>query len=354
MKRALWLLAILAVALAITLVLLRTDRPMPNAPVVAAAPAAEPLVVGPGRVEPVSEEVRVGAEMEGRLQDVPVDEGSRVRRGDVVAVLENGDFRARVSLAAAEVASREAELQRILTGARVEERREAAAAVKEAEAALADAGSQLVRYRALYADGLTAREQVENRETAQAQAQARVEAARQHQALVEASARTEDRERAQAQVRLARARLAEARSLLEKTIIHAPISGVVLRRHYRSGETVPTGAAIVTLGDTSRLRVRMEMDERDIARVRTGQPAYCTADTYGDRRFPGRVVRIGQVLGRKNIRTDNPADRVDTRVLETLIELEPGTQLPPGLRVDVFVQVAATTAETPKPAHPAR
>jgi HlyD family secretion protein len=165
-----------------------------------------------------------------------------------------------------------------------------------------------------------------------------LEAARQHQALVEATARAEDRDRAEAQVRLARERLVEAQSLLDKTSIRAPISGMVLRRHYRSGETAPAGASIVTMGDVGRMRVRMELDERDIARIQVGQPVYCTADAFGDRRFNGRIVRVGQMLGRKNVRTDDPAERADTKILEVLIELESGAPLPPGLRVDVFVQ----------------
>jgi HlyD family secretion protein len=72
--------------------------------------------------------------------------------------------------------------------------------------------------------------------------------------------------------------------------------------------------------------------------VTAGQQAWVTADAYGDRRFAGTVLRVGEVLGRKNIRTDEPGERVDTKVLETLIDLEPGTRLPVGLRVDAFIR----------------
>ena len=338
MKRFL-ILAGVAVLLAALWTVVKTGRQPPRVtPAVAAGPVRESAVVGPGRVEPASEEVQVASELEGRLARVPVEEGSRLHSGDVVAVLENQDYQARVSLEEADVASRQAELQRVVAGARVEERGEAAAGVAEADAALNNARAEFKRYESLYADGLTAREQLEVRRTAAAEAEARLEAARHHRELVDAAAREEDRSRAQAQVELARSRLAEARSLLEKTVIRAPIAGVVLRRNYRAGETVPAGAAIVTMGDISRLRVRMELDERDIARVRLGQAAYCTADAYGSRRFPGRVVRIGQMLGRKNIHTGDPAERADTKVLEALIELDPGTPLPPGLRVDVYLK----------------
>jgi HlyD family secretion protein len=79
------------------------------------------------------------------------------------------------------------------------------------------------------------------------------------------------------------------------------------------------------------------VDEADVARLRDGQAAYVTADAFGQRRFTGRVVRVGQVLGRKNVRTDEPTERVDTKVLETLIELVDGHELPLGLRVQAFI-----------------
>jgi HlyD family secretion protein len=80
-----------------------------------------------------------------------------------------------------------------------------------------------------------------------------------------------------------------------------------------------------------------------------GQKAYVTADAYGDQKFWGRVVRVGEQLGPKNVRTDEPTEKVDKKILETLIELDHGAQLPDGLRVDAYVladgpEVASATA----------
>jgi hypothetical protein len=81
----------------------------------------------------------------------------------------------------------------------------------------------------------------------------------------------------------------------------------------------------------------VDVDETDVARLRVGQEAYVTADAFGERRFTGRVVRVGQVLGRKTVRTDEPTERVDTKILETLVELNDGADLPLGLRVQAFI-----------------
>jgi len=81
------------------------------------------------------------------------------------------------------------------------------------------------------------------------------------------------------------------------------------------------------------------MDETDIARVQVGQRAYVTADAFDGRKFWGRVTRIGGELGRKNVRTDEPTERVDTKILETLVQFDDGRELPAGLRVDSFIIV---------------
>ena len=94
---------------------------------------------------------------------------------------------------------------------------------------------------------------------------------------------------------------------------------------------------ILTVGNTQKLRVRIEIDETDIGRVRVSHRAYVGADAFGTRKFWGTVVQIGEQLGRRNIRTDQPTERVDNNVLEILADLDPGAELPVGLRVDAFV-----------------
>src|SRR5260370_9096031 len=90
---------------------------------------------------------------------------------------------------------------------------------------------------------------------------------------------------------------------------------------------------ILTIGDRNILRVRVDVDETDVSKVRVGQKAYVTADAFGKQKFWGRVVRVGQQLGPKNVRTDQPTEKVDTKILETLVQLDPDSQRPYGLLV---------------------
>ena len=138
---------------------------------------------------------------------------------------------------------------------------------------------------------------------------------------------------------IARAALAQSEALLAKTYIRSPIDGVVLRKHHRGGETVITTQVdpIATIGNISQLRVRAEVDELDVARVKPGQRAYVRADAFGDRKFLGVVTDVGESLGKKQIRTEHPEERADAKVLEVLVALDNPGGLRPRLRVDVFI-----------------
>ena len=296
-------------------------------------------IAAPGRVEPISEELEVAAEVSGRVAMLLVEEGDRVAAGAVIARLESADYEARAATARAALAIAEAEELRLVNGARAEERREARAAAAQADAALTQAVRE--HERRLRARDVIAREELDRAASDVELARARQAEAWERARLVDAPARADERARARAAVQQARARILEAEAMLAKTVIRAPLAGTVLRVVRRAGESVsiesPDGGHLATIADLSVLRVRADVDERDVARLRKGQRAWVTADAYGDRRFTGRVIRVGEMLGRKNIRTEEPTEKVDTKVLETLIELDPGQRLPVGLRVDAYI-----------------
>lgn len=297
------------------------------------------VIAAPGRIEAVSEEIRVSSQLSGRLREVRVEEGDRVQRGQVLAEIENDDYRARVAAAEADLMQREAELRRTVNGARGQERREAEAFVQAAQAVLDNSKREAERRRGLADRNVISRDEADRYERQYQVARAQYEQASQHFSLVDAEAREEDRAHAEAAVGTARAQLAEARAYLEKSYIRAPIGGVILRKLRHNGESVSTqfDSPVITMADDSILRVRLDVDESDVSKLQVGQKAYVTAETYGTHRFTGRVIRVGKILGKKNIRTDEPSEHVDTKILETLLELDPGQQLPLGLRVDAFL-----------------
>ena len=309
-------------------------------------------VAAAGRIEPLSEEIKVGSEIPGRLKEVRVEEGARIKRGQIIAVLDNSDYQARVEEARAELHLRQADLARLNNGSRTQERQEALAATREADAVVANARAEKDRRDRLFKSGDISRADDEQADREYEVAEAKSDEAHQHYSLVDAGPRSDEQARAQAAIELAQAQLNESEARLAKTVIRSPVTGVVLRKNRRAGESVSEGpdAPIVTVADDSAVRVRVDVDETDVGRVHEGQRAYVTADTYGDRKFWGRVVRVGKVLGPKNVYTDSPTEHVDTKILETLVELNDHPNLPDGLRVDSYILTGNPNPHTMEPA----
>lgn len=342
------------------------NRARKTTPAPATAPAGTPpptpsanlaspsWVAAPGRVEPISEEMRLGFDIAGKIREVLVEEGDTVRQGQVLARLAADDLTARVQEAEQALAGKEAALEKILAGARDMERKEAKANVEEARTVMAVARTENERRRQLLAREVLSKEEADRAEREYRVASDRLDAARQHFRLVDDPAREEDVKQAMAAVAEARAKVAETQGQAEKAAIRSPIDGVVLRKHRRAGEMVSVSfdTPVVTVGDIRRLRVRAEVDERDIAKVAVGQKAILMAEAYGDHRFTGKVIRVAKILGKKNIRLDDPAAKIDTRILETLIDLDGHAPLPVGLRMDVFILTGPDAAKTLPPYRP--
>jgi HlyD family secretion protein len=342
MKKSLILISAAAFVLIVSLKLFSAHSEKVSAAQKAGQTAPqEQLVAGPGRVEPISEDIQIGSELSGKLKSVNVEEGDSIKPGQILAVLMNGDYRAQVLSAEAQVDVREATLRKVVNGARQQERAEALSTVHETEAVMNNANAEMERRRQLFTAGVISREEYERYSREYDVARAKYREASEHHSLVDDHAREEDQAMAEADLRLAKANLEEANARYEKTIIRSPIDGTVLRKHHRNGESVSNSSTvpdpIVTIGDKNVLRVRVDVDEAEVSKVRVGQKAYVTADAFGDKKFWGRVVRVSEQLGPKNIRTDEPTERVDRKILETLVELESGPQLPVGLRVDAFI-----------------
>ena len=238
---------------------------------------------------------------------------------------------------AAALALATAEESRAITQRRVEA---GSASDLDMERARADLSvSALARAEQLFKGGAMTQEELDRaRLTADADKEtSRAAAARSRAAQV--GSRSEDIAAGRAALASAEARLAQAKATLDRRQIRAPYAGEVLQVKARAGEYYTPGAseAPVILGDTSHLRARMDVDERDIARLAPGQSAYVIVDAYPGLKFPGKVAEIGRRMGRKNVRTDDPTERLDTKILEVVIDLDDTTKLVPGLRLTSFI-----------------
>jgi HlyD family secretion protein len=297
-----------------------------------------------GRVEgATSQEIKLASRVVGRLKEVSVNDGDSIRKGQVMAVLENNDLLAQVEQARASVLRAQAVLERLQNGARPEERAASLAAMQEAQAAADNALQSYQRSQKLFQEGgIISQSVLDQAERDAKMAQARLESARQNYKLVMAPPRREDVASAQAELDLSRAQLAQAQDNYDNTFVRSPVDGVVVKRYMNPGESISYESLyqpIVSVSDTTHLMVRAEIDETDIGKIHIGQRVSIRCDAFHGQTFYGRVVRISGGLGPKKIQTDNPTEKIDMDVLESFVEVDPGTPLRVGLRVDVYIEI---------------
>jgi len=296
-------------------------------------------VAGNGVVEPRERETKVAVAVPGRIAAIHVHEGDRVKQGAVLVQMEDAPERAALAAAEADLASAEDDYAKTMHGQR---REDIEASMNDAEAARARAEMSAEAFgrtdQAAKGGAATADELDKARKQAESDRRT-FEAAEARRRAMVAGSRREDILAARARMEAARARAEQARANLERLAIRAPLDGEVLQLKYQAGEYVTPGGGdpLVVMGDTTVLRARIDVDEREIGRVALGNPAYVVADAYPDRKFPGRVVELGKRMGRKNVRTDDPTERIDTKILETVIQLDDPRGLVPGLRVTGYI-----------------
>jgi len=246
------------------------------------APVSEPIAVTcAGRVSGWRE-ADVTAKLAGPIVAFEADEGQQVAEDAVVARLDDRDLRARV---------------------------------RAAEAQARQSALTLARLRELRREGMVAPSEVDH-----AEAESRTDAAM----------------------------LEEARVSLEYAKLRAPFAGTIVRRYKEVGESIAVNMApdpVFRLADESRLKVTAEVPERDIGQVAHGQGATITSEAHPAEVFPAEVVRVGAAVGRKALRTEDPRERLDQKVVEVELALAADPRLKSGMTVDVvFATAAASTA----------
>ena len=304
------------------------------------APLKVHLMV-PGKVEAISQEIRLSFDQPGIIQRIYVQEGNEVKTQEVIAELMHDDLAAKVAIAQSELEETKARRDRIVKGPRQEEIQEAEAVVKQCEAEWTYQQTKMQRKEKL--STAVSQEEVALAKFQFEQAAQKLAAAVARLAKLQAGSRPEEIHEAEATVKTMEGRLLAAQANLAKAFLKAPIDGKVLRVLARVGESVTTAGEpvpVAILADTQKLRIRAEVDESHIQDVQPGQKAWVSAEAFGGKKFPASVVRVLDVMGRKKNETDDPKAKMDTRVLETILDVEKNEALKLGLRVDVQILVA--------------
>jgi membrane fusion protein, multidrug efflux system len=261
--------------------------------------------------------VTVGTKVPGRLQTISVDLGSTVRKGQVLAQLEQQDYKLRVQQAEAAMAQARARLGLSPDGADDRVTAEETGTVRQARAVLEDAKLKRDRAAKLVQQGITPRAEYDSVESdykvAESRYQDALEEIRNRQGLL-AQRRSE--------LNLAKQQLAD-------TIVYAPMDGVVQEKKSSSGEYLAAGAPVVDIVKMDPLRLRVDVPERDSHNVRLGQSVRVSLE--GDpNSYLGYIKRLSPTISEQN------------RVLSVEADVRNNGQLRPG----AFVKAEIITNQT--------
>ncbi|CAG0969455.1 hypothetical protein MYXO_01211 [Myxococcaceae bacterium] len=272
-----------------------------------------PVAVARGIVDVEGGIVQLAASRDGIVRSVLVEEGERVREGQVLAMLDDRAAALGLSVAEAELAETRAALE----PAEVRER----AAVREHERLAKLARSEAVSRRALD----------------QAADELRL-------ARSELAAR-------RAAIETAKAREIAARHEVFERSVRAPTDGTIVRRLARPGDgvSIQTVTTLFWLAPATPPIVRAEIEESFADRVTPGMEAEVVSESDESRGFAARVARVGRAFGPRRMTVHDPRDRADVRVLEVVLGFrEPPEHLPLGQRVIVrFAPSHAGTTARP-------
>ena len=278
--------AIAALLLVVTLLTTLGEPPADNTP----APASPYAAVARGRVDVEGGVIQLAAQRDGVVKTVAVEEGDPVRKGQVLAILEDQQARLSVTLTENELAA-------------------AAAQVAQFQVERETAAREEKRFEDLLKDNAVARAEWERTRDQVQLADARLKSA-------------------QATHAAARSRVRIAEHEVELRTVRAPFDGRIVRRQVRPGDGVSTLNVTPMFWfapQTPRI-VRAELEDRFVATVTAGMSAEVVLETDGAKSYRARVTRVGILLGPKRPVTDDSYERADVRVVECVLSLEPAAQ----------------------------
>lgn len=305
--------------------------------------SADWVAAGPGQIEPISGEHRIYSETPGSIELLLVKEGDRVERGQLLAILHDREQRARLRAAEAEVSFREYEREATVASS-------VSNAFRDVEDAVARLEADVWRKQETL-DALFAAHQAQDIDRLKAELIASVTKlsdARQALRDQEASGNAPRRNRTESALEVARSELGVAWAVFEKTRIRASIAGTVMTVAKLPGDlaTPAVDDPVLTIGDVSRLRARVETDATDLINIKQGQSVTIKSDAFPDREFQGRISQLAaSVRPRRLASQSNALTPKDTSV-DVLVELDTGAPLLPGMRVDAYFQPILFTQDT--------
>ena len=292
---------------------------------------------GSGTVE--CTQVQMASQVAGRILKLPLREGDSVRAGDLVAQLDPRDYELKLQEAKAGLAQAQAQLDLMAAGSRYEDVQRAREQVREAEAVAGAARADSNRIERVYTRDSATKKQMDDAATQAERSDAALNSARLNLAKLLHGNRQEEIRVAQAQVEVARARVAQMEKAVADCAVRSPLDGILTVRSREEGEMVSAGSPIATVSRLDEVWLSVYIPETRLASVVIAQPAVVRVD--GDSHsYTGTVTFIASEaeFTPRNVQTRDDRAKLVYRVKITLSN--PNRRFKPGMPADGYLEKA--------------
>jgi len=329
-----------------------TTQPIDRQPLPPIEPARSPYadtLAASGVVEAQTENIAVGSATPGVVVQVLVRVGDEVQQGTPLFRLDDRQLQAAMEVQRAVISQSKSELVRLEAEPRKEKIPVLLAQVNEARAVVARETDALRRSEDTFLRKVTSEQELVARRESLAAARAVLDMSQANLDLLQAGSWEYDRDVSRAGVTRAEAELTKIEIEIDRLTVRSLVVGRVLQVSVHPGEFVgaPPGQPLVILGNINTLHVRVDIDEFDIARFDSTAGAYAVPRGNLQEKYLLEFVRIEPFVVPKKSLSGSNSERVDTRVLQVIYELDPTDRLPlfVGQQVEVFIEAEPTALQ---------
>ncbi len=281
----------------------------------------------------------VSSKVTGQVIAIKYDEGARVREGDTVMIIDHENLEIQLEQANAGEEAAEAQFELLKDGARAEDIQQAEDAVKQAKINMDLAERDFNRMKELYSSKTITKKQFEDAQAKHELTQAQLNSAQENLMKMKNFARPEEIKQAKANLDRQKAAVDLLKKNISDSYVVSPLNGFIVQKYVEKGETVSMLSSLFKISELNTVKLVIYISEEDLGKIKLGQKADVSSDTYKNKIYKGKVIYISPEaeFTPKNIQTKDERTKL---VFAVKIEIKnPDFELKPGMPADAVIHL---------------
>lgn len=295
------------------------------------------MIEASGNIEGTN--ITVSSQAAGEIDKILKDEGSLVNKGDTIIIIDPINYKLKLNESLSILQSSESQYSLLKTGARKEDIAQSEEALKQAEVNFSQAEKDKDRYTSLFESKSITRKQYEDAINRYEIASAQYNSAKENVRKIKNLARPDELKQAEANVNRVKASIEQLQKNINDCFVTAPSNGYIVKKFVEEGEYAGMLSSLFKITDLRKVELVIYVSETDLGKVKLGQVAEVSVDSYPDKNFKGNVTYISPEaeFTPKNIQTKDERTKL---VFAVKISIpNPDLELKPGMPADALINV---------------